>query len=437
MSLSFLSKRRAFLVFILLGLSVLVVVALLKPAPSKNDDYNPAPIVNYTIVEKRIIDPVINGFGRAFPDGHWTAISEVTGRVVYRHPELEKGRTISAGTEVLRIDPVDYQLALAQSRATLKAAELERKRIDFNQRTFQQNLTLANTQLQLAKNELARKEELEQKKLISNSELEVQRTAVLIKEQQVWDAQQRLELIPTDKEVADANLNSASAKLQESQRKLDRTSIKMPFRGRIGNINIALDQITNPQQVMFEAYDVKLMEVTANISVEDISMLINSTSGETIAPGQSAPDIRNLGLTAQVRYTLGSKEFKWQASVDRLADSIDTKANTMGITVQVENDAVNYNPKIQPPLLKDMYVRIDITAPGKPAFVVPENSIQQDKLFIIDSENRLKVVPVSVSFSLNGYSVIEAEVNEGDRVVTTDLLVPVEGMLLIPSAKKS
>jgi RND family efflux transporter MFP subunit len=50
--------------------------------------------------------------------------SEVTGRVVWVAPEFEPGEIVAAGTVLLRIDPVNYQLALAQARAALATANI-------------------------------------------------------------------------------------------------------------------------------------------------------------------------------------------------------------------------------------------------------------------------------------------------------------------------
>jgi RND family efflux transporter MFP subunit len=50
--------------------------------------------------------------------------SEVTGRVVWVAPEFEPGEIVTAGTVLLRIDPVNYQLALAQANAALATANM-------------------------------------------------------------------------------------------------------------------------------------------------------------------------------------------------------------------------------------------------------------------------------------------------------------------------
>ncbi|MEZ5570911.1 MAG: efflux RND transporter periplasmic adaptor subunit [Halioglobus sp.] len=50
--------------------------------------------------------------------------SEVTGRVVWVAPEFEPGEIVTAGTTLLRIDPVNYQLALAQANAAMATAKI-------------------------------------------------------------------------------------------------------------------------------------------------------------------------------------------------------------------------------------------------------------------------------------------------------------------------
>ncbi len=50
--------------------------------------------------------------------------TEVTGRVVWVAPEFQPGQLVAAGTVLLRIDPVNYQLALAQAKAALATANI-------------------------------------------------------------------------------------------------------------------------------------------------------------------------------------------------------------------------------------------------------------------------------------------------------------------------
>ena len=45
--------------------------------------------------------------------------------MIEKHPALERGRLLEAGTVILRIDPADYELAVARSQASLESAEAQ------------------------------------------------------------------------------------------------------------------------------------------------------------------------------------------------------------------------------------------------------------------------------------------------------------------------
>lgn len=51
------------------------------------------------------IRPTARGWGAVRAAETWTAVAEVRGQVIWRHPDLEDGELVPAGTEVLRIDP--------------------------------------------------------------------------------------------------------------------------------------------------------------------------------------------------------------------------------------------------------------------------------------------------------------------------------------------
>lgn len=50
--------------------------------------------------------------------------TEVTGRVIWVAPEFQPGHIVNAGSVLLRIDPVNYRLALAEAKAALSTANM-------------------------------------------------------------------------------------------------------------------------------------------------------------------------------------------------------------------------------------------------------------------------------------------------------------------------
>ena len=411
-----------------LGFLVLFLLGALRPSPTMEHDANISPLIEIYQVSKRSLDPVITGFGRAQPQQSWSAISEVSGRVIYRHPELERGRTLPAQTVVLKIDPVDYELALAQSRSSLKSAELELGRVNLNKRAYEQSRSIEQGRLAIAKKELKRKQDLKKKGLISSSELETQRNAVLSQEQTVWDLDSKLMLIPTDTEVAEANVKVAEAKLKESQRSLARTQIQLPFDARIGAVNVELGQVVNQQEKLIEAHDLAVMEITANMSLSDMRKLVGSTTGQTMLPGQNVPDIRNLNLSAKISLVVGKQNFVWQGVVDRIDDSIDADANTIGLTIKANNDMANFDPRESVPLLKDMYVQVDVTGQSRPSLVIPSRALHGNKVYVLGQDNRIKITEVNVTYNQSGFSAIDSGLQAGDVIVLSDILAPLDGM---------
>ena len=123
-------QRRWLVLFPLLGFIILVIMVKLKSAPQLKSDVELTPLVNVEKAKVRNLQMSIEGYGRAQSKESWQAVAEVSGRVIYRHPDLEKGKILPAGTVVLKIDPVDYQLKLAQAKSDLKSAIADADRVD-------------------------------------------------------------------------------------------------------------------------------------------------------------------------------------------------------------------------------------------------------------------------------------------------------------------
>jgi RND family efflux transporter MFP subunit len=92
----------------------------LKP----DDTAQPLPHVQAVTVTLSEVPIAIVAHGNVTSRYELDLASEVTGRVVWVAPEFEPGEIVAAGTVLLRIDPVSYQLALAQARAALATANM-------------------------------------------------------------------------------------------------------------------------------------------------------------------------------------------------------------------------------------------------------------------------------------------------------------------------
>ena len=108
---------------IIVGVLALLLLAGNRTPPVKVENEEPARVVRTIRVPSVDLVPVAEGYGVVQPAKVWTAVAQVSGRVIEMHPRLRDGEILPAGTLLFRMDPVDYELALAQLRAEL--AELE------------------------------------------------------------------------------------------------------------------------------------------------------------------------------------------------------------------------------------------------------------------------------------------------------------------------
>jgi multidrug efflux pump subunit AcrA (membrane-fusion protein) len=67
-----------------------------------------------------------------------------------------------------------------------------------------------------------------------------------------------------------------------------------------------------------------------------------------------------------------------------------------------------------------------------PRLVVPRNAVRNGTVYVADADDRLRRRPVEVLFNQDGFSVISSGLAPGERVVVSDLIPAVSGMLLRP-----
>ncbi len=98
------AKKRGLIPGIISGILILIMAVLLKPSPQTEENFDNARLVEVQPLILTKSAPEVIGYGRVAPKHSWQAIAEVSGKVIYRHPELESGRVLKAGTLVLQID---------------------------------------------------------------------------------------------------------------------------------------------------------------------------------------------------------------------------------------------------------------------------------------------------------------------------------------------
>jgi multidrug efflux pump subunit AcrA (membrane-fusion protein) len=424
-------QRRWLVLFPLLGFIILVIMVKLKSAPQLKSEVELTPLVNVEKAKVRNLQMSIEGYGRAQSKEIWQAVAEVSGRVIYRHPDLEKGKIMPAGTVLLKIDPVDYQLKLAQAKSDLKSAIADADRVALNKNKYTLSLELEKSRLIILEKEYKRKKGILNKGAISQSLVDQEQSNVFAQQENVLDLSTSLQLIPNDIDVAQARIQVNQSQVKEAERKLDKTNIVLPFDARITQVNAVLEQVINQQSVLLEANYIGAMEINAQFSVTDMKQLIRQTATSKLSQNGGFPDIKHLKLQAKIKLYSGDESHEWPGIVTRVSDSIDPQGNTIGLIVEMENDWKHFDPLKNTPVMNDMFLEVKVIGKTKKVLSVPTKAIHGQSIYTVE-DNLLRVKPVSILFESGRDTAVnanlEGSVSIDDLVITTDLLPAIDKM---------
>ena len=186
--------------------------------------------------------PQARGFGTATPAREWQAIAEVSGRVLYRHPDLRPGGTISANVEILRIDPTSYDLSVARLDAEIATIDAQLAELDRREENDKATIEIETRSLEVARSSLERDRELARKNAVSTTQVEAQEREVLAQESRIQATKNSLALLPAERKRLNAQRAAAVVNLKQAKIDATKTVIRTPFRCDVGEVTVEQGQ---------------------------------------------------------------------------------------------------------------------------------------------------------------------------------------------------
>jgi len=402
---------------VVIGILVLLFMVAGKQPPAQAERGEPTRTVRVIEVPLVELVPMAEGYGQVQPARIWTAVSQVAGRVTYIHPRLRDGEILPVDTELVHIDPKDYELALAQAQAEL--AELNAQ-----EKNARASLNIEKRNQQLAKKELGRIQKLVTKGTSSQSKADETERAMLAYSASVQNLQNTLALVPSQRSVLEA-------KVALAERNLEHTIIRAPFDMRVASLKVEADQYVPIGQSLFKGDAVDRVEIKAQVAMSSLRRLFIGRQMQIDIERVSEEFAELIALDPVVKLDMGNHVAEWQAEFVRFSDTVDPETRTMGVVVAVDNPFEKVIPGYKPPLSKGMFVNVVMR--GKKSMqrvLVPRSAVRANTVYVADEDNRLRRRSVKILFSQGDISVVEQGLEPGERVVVTDLVPAVDGMLL-------
>lgn len=430
-------RKLLFIPPILIGLAVLYHMSSGRQAPERRPPEERVRAVRVIVAEPMRLVPRVTGFGTVYPGTVWKAIAQVSGEVVYVHPGLKKGAILASGTEIVRISPADFTLAIKQAEANIRAAEAKLVELGVTGTNTTDLLKIEKSGLELREVELARKESLFDRGTIARSTLDLEQRETTAQRKKVQDLENALRLLPSQQAVQKEQIAVYQAQLASAQLDLDRTRIKLPFEARIAEVNAEAKQYIQTGGTLVTVDSVDVAEVEAQIPITLFRAMVNASVPDAPQIGFSASSmsgiVEALGLSGTVRLFAGDDVVEWPAGFARISDAIDPATRTIGVIVAVDGAYARAAPGERPPLTKGMFVEIEIrTRAREGIIVVPRSALHDGRLYLADAEDRLAIRPVTIGLTQGDLAVISDGIEPGDRIIVSDLIPAVSGMLLMP-----
>jgi len=313
--------------------------------------------------------------------------ASVAGPVSWVSPALESGGFIEAGEPLLRIDPSDFETAVARNRASVQQAEAE---VDFST------------------DNLSRTRDLADRSLASQAQLQ--------------EAERSLA-------VAEARMTEAQAGLRQAELDLQRTEITAPFTAIIDSKDVELGQFVNRAQNLAILFGADEVEVRAPLAIRQLGYLDIPLGlrGELVE--QSAPSVVVTGM-------YGGAQHQWQGQLVRIEAAIDQDSNSVQSIIRVRQpDRSSKNDwSSDIPLPIGLYVQAEISGRQVDDIItLPRNVIRNNnQVLVVDAENKMHYREVEILRLDEANVLISGGILPGELICISPIQAVYDGMSVQP-----
>ncbi len=428
-------RRTLLIVPVAAALAVAAYLVTHRPGPEKKADAESVRALR--VIEAPLVNlvPRVTGYGEAEPARVWEAVAEVKGSLVEVHPQLDSGEIIEAQSLLLKIDPSEYQLAVARLEAGLEETRAKISELDMEEKNTGQLLTIEKRSLELARQSLERKRAALKRNSISPYEVDAEERNFLQQRQKVRQLENVLSLIPARRKTLKAALAVAQANLEQAGIDLAKTTIKAPYDCRLSEVRLETGQFVRAGQSLFKAHGTGATEVEARFRAQQLRSLLDDDKRDQFQPGMGADTFRELfrEVGATVRLQNGEWTAEWAARVDRIRETMDTKTREMRVVVVVDRPYEKARPGVRPPLTAGMFCEVTLHGPVQPErIVLPRSAVHEDMVYMLDENQRLQKQKVVVDFVQSDFAVIESGLSGGEKVIVSDSSPAITGMKVLP-----
>ncbi len=426
--------RRIALAAIPLILAVLIVIILVRTrsGPVKKADIEISRSLRVIEAPLVVLIPKALGYGLAEPKRIWQAMAEVKGAVVETHPQLEAGAMFEEGAVLLKIDSIDYDLAVVRLKSNIAETRARLRELDAEEKSLKASLEIEKRSLGFAQKSLDRLHTLQKKDVVASDTVDREERNILKQEQAIQQVENTVTQIPSRREALEATLGIQKANLDQAELDLKRTVIRAPFNCRLGEVRIGKGQYLNAGQMLFEAHGTDAIEIEAKFRPEQLRDLLPAKLRVQIKQKLTMDKLREVfDLQVTVRLRSGDWEASWEARFDRIREAVDPRTRVINVVATIDQPYEKAIPGVRTALIRGMYCEMELRATPRPNTVVlPRSAVRDQEVCLVDEQGRLRKREIKIAFAQDDIVVVESGLVGGETVIVSDPTPAIEGMLV-------
>ncbi|HAS90067.1 MAG TPA: efflux RND transporter periplasmic adaptor subunit [Desulfovibrio sp.] len=377
---------KGLLPLLIIGLAVVGAKALIatKPVAKKKAPVISAPLVNVSVLKVENFEVSTPVMGTVEAAREINLEPQVSGKVISVSDDFIPGGYFEKGTEVLRIDSLDYELAVKQQQAVVTEAEY--------------NLKLESGQQRVAGREW--------KLLKKSSGGTIQEAELALRKPHLQKAQ--------------ADLSSAQAKLKQARIDLSRTRVTAPFASMVVSKSADLGAHLSLNETIASLVGTDEFWVIVSVPVDRLGSIDIPSAGNQFK-GSKARIVMGSGKTA----------FEREGQVLRLLPSLESKGRMARIIVSVK-DPLNLKGGEVRPLLLGSYVKVYIDSGMlEDVIAIPRTAFRDNNtVWVMKEGSLLDIRTVDPIWRDQDYIYLDSGVVAGEKLVVTDISAPLQNMKL-------
>ncbi|MES1950145.1 putative H+-transporting two-sector ATPase subunit beta (ArcA-family protein) [Salinisphaera sp. S4-8] len=303
----------------------------------------------------------------------------VSGQIVALTDKLAPGTRFEQSDVLARIDPTDYELALASARTDLANARAA--------------LRVEQGQQAVAKRELA----------LVGSEVSADERDLALRGPQLEQAQ--------------ADVEAARTAVEQARLDLERTKIRAPFAGIVTERSASLGDVVTTSDTLATLAATDTYWVDVSMPVDQLRFI-------------HAADAQRAGTPAQIYYPDGwGADAFLPAEVLRIQPALETSGRMARVLLQVP-DPLGDNTPADTQLLIGAYVRAALEArlPADSVLIDSAFVHEDNNVWVMDENDHLDIRSVNIIYRDANQTVVSAGLAPGEAVISSELTAPIQGM---------